>query len=442
MGIALVQQIGGTSGSTSGQTSLTSTATTFTNGNLLVAVVTWSTSGAGTPSIATPSGWSGGTSLHNTAINGVAWFGYIPNNPGGSQSWTWTLTPGGQTPLEWAWTIFEFSGVVATSPLDLAFVDNATGASSTTINSGAASGTTAAGDLLLQLVGFQHGAAIAFSSSVSSVPSTGWTVATTYESTGTSPYAGVAAQYQILSGTATNPDGVLTASVTTSYESALFTFLAASGGSIVSGSASEQANAALADSANTLIASGDVLQADASLVASGIVVAYSDVEQANATLSDAPAQLVALATLQASASLGATGSQLGANDLIGNAALVVNGQVIASSQVLLATAALGEASGAQLRAVGQLLQADAALTLAVGDVVGGVALAQGDAVLSATGTAQPVVAAVIGSCVVADAALGSVTLADQLLPGSVVLSDVALTGSVTLADLVAELVGV
>jgi hypothetical protein len=233
MGIAFVQQVGGTSGTTAGQTSLTSTATTFTAGNLLIAVVSWSLSGTGTPSIGTPSGWSNGTSLKNGAINGVAWVGILPNNPGGSQSWTWTLTPGGMTALEWAWTIFEFSGAATTAPLDLALVSAATGSSaSTTLNTGAASGTTQAGDLLIELAGFQHGSALTFSSSASSVPSSGWTVATTYESTGTSPYCGVIAQYQVASGTVTNPDGVLTASVSTSSEAFLLTILAASGSTL------------------------------------------------------------------------------------------------------------------------------------------------------------------------------------------------------------------
>jgi hypothetical protein len=243
MAIALVQQVGNTSGATAGQTSFTSTATTFTAGNLLLAVVSWSLSGSGTPSIGTPSGWSGGTSLKNGATNGVAWVGYIPNCAGGSQSWTWTLTTGGMSTLEWAWTIFEFSGAATTSPLDLAMVDAATGSSaSTSLSTGAASGTTQAGDLIIQLSGFQHGSALTFTSSATSVPSSGWTVATTYESTGTSPYAGVVAQYQVVSGTVTNPAGVLTSSANTSSENFLLTFTAAGGSALAWTAADSETN--------------------------------------------------------------------------------------------------------------------------------------------------------------------------------------------------------
>lgn len=235
MAIAFVQQIGGAA-TTSGQASLTSTATSFTAGNLLVAVVEWTKSGnTSASSISPPSGWSGNWQAENGASgtagigNGRAWFGYMPNNPGGSQSWTWTFTPNsGETALDWAYTILEFSGVMLSSPLDLAEVQNVTGSTSASpVDTSAASGTTAAGDLLIQLAALARQSVTISGSNSGSVPASGWTVGTEYDSTGASnpsPRAHIGAQYQIVSGTVTNPRGELTPSTNTSYESALLTF--------------------------------------------------------------------------------------------------------------------------------------------------------------------------------------------------------------------------
>jgi hypothetical protein len=155
----------------------------------------------------------------------------MANNPGGSQSWTWTESGG--SAQGWSYTILEFSGADTTSPLDLAIVDSATGGtSSTTHDTGPASGTTQAGDLLIAFFGSNRSTPPTTTISASSVPSSGWTVDTQYNSTGASPNAGSVAAWQILGSgtTATNPDCIGTSSATTSGEAFLLTFQAAAGG--------------------------------------------------------------------------------------------------------------------------------------------------------------------------------------------------------------------
>lgn len=251
---AHVQTIGGYS-TASGQTSLTSTATSFTAGNLLVAIVTWATSGSGPTSISTPSGWTSGGFKANGAPNGGSWVGYIKNNAGGSQSWTWTESGG--SAQAWSYTILEFSGVDTTAPLDLAVVDNATGSTSnSTLDSTAASGTTAAGDVILMLCGINHSTAPTLTSSATSVPSSGWTKEAQYYSTNGSPNAGTEAFWQIPTGTVANPRGVATASVNNSWEVFLLTFKAAGGGTNSSGVVDVGGAAGLGATGTTIISSG------------------------------------------------------------------------------------------------------------------------------------------------------------------------------------------
>lgn len=225
MAISFVQQVGA-GASVAGQTSLTTTATSFTATNLLIAIASWSTSVAAPTSINVPTGWTaGGVSLANGAPNGMSRVYYMPNNPGGSQSWTFTITPGSATIQGWAWSIYEFSGVATSTPLDLTEVQAATGASSsTTMNPGAATGTTTAGDLLIQLSGVDNSSALTYSASASSVPSTGWTVATTFKSTAGSPLAQTTGMYQILAGTQASPNSIMTASAKCSTENFFMTF--------------------------------------------------------------------------------------------------------------------------------------------------------------------------------------------------------------------------
>ena len=223
-----VQQIGG-SGTTS---PVVSTSTVFTAGNLLVAIVGASYSGTGaSATIGLPSGWtdSGKSTINDGAPNGGARAFFMPNNPGGAQSWSWPVTiNAGGTLVGTGYTIYEFSGVATSSPLDLTVVDGATGGtSSATVDTTAASGTTAAGDVIIQLAqAYRNSASITFTQSASSVPSSGWSVGTVYNgSTGVRCHT--VGSYTIQSGGITSPRGILTASTTCSSVTFLLTFKAA-----------------------------------------------------------------------------------------------------------------------------------------------------------------------------------------------------------------------
>lgn len=234
MAIAFVKQVGNASTVVSPGTALVSTAATFTAGNLLIALVSWAYSGAGaSATIDVPSGWTAPlVTKNNGAPNGASRAYYMPNNPGGSQSWTWNVTMGGGgTSQGFAYTIFEFSGADTSSPLDLVAVNNATGASSSTsLDSLAASGTTASGDLLIELAAVQRSAAGTLTTdTTNSVPTTSWNVGTQFDGTNAVPNAHAAGQYQILAGTQAAPRGVLTSSISESSESWLLTFKVASG---------------------------------------------------------------------------------------------------------------------------------------------------------------------------------------------------------------------
>lgn len=235
MAIALVQQVGG--GSSSPPTSITSTATTFTAGNLLVALVWFSTSSTSPTAVSTPSGWTvAGAFQADGGSNGGGCAYYMPNNPGGSQSWTWTKTGG--TAIGAVWEIFEFSGVDTTTGLDLVVTKSVTGSSSSTShNPGAASGTTQAGDLLITVVGASNSSTtITYSASASSAPTSGWTVTTKRISSGSTPLAQASAIYQILAGTQTSPNGFITSSSAVSGGVWFMTFKPGSGTVALSGS--------------------------------------------------------------------------------------------------------------------------------------------------------------------------------------------------------------
>lgn len=233
MAIAFVQQVGA-GASVAAQASFTTASHTYTAGNLLVAVVEWTYSGAGASvTITNPSGWtdSGIGTKNNGAPSGGMVVAILPNNAGGSLTWTWNATAnGGGTLVGWAWTILEFSGAATSSVLDLTSVSAATGASSsTTWNSGAASGTTASGDLLFGGVALARSTASTMTASASSVPTSGWTVGTWFDSsTGSGSQAHVNAMYQILSGTQAAPSAVGTLSQTNSNEGILMTLKVAS----------------------------------------------------------------------------------------------------------------------------------------------------------------------------------------------------------------------
>ena len=231
MAIAFVQQIGG-AGTTN---PLTSTATSFTAGNLLVAIVGASYSGVGASvTVTTPAGWTNSTvgSKNDGAPNGGAAAFYMPNNPGGSQSWSWTTTiNAGGTLITNGYTILEFSGVATSTPLDLTAVAGATGASSSaSVDTTAATGTTAAGDLLVELAQcYRNAATLTFTQAATSVPTSGWTVGSDFDGS-----AGVrvhtTASYTIQASGVTNPRGILTASSTTSSVAFLLTFKQAAAG--------------------------------------------------------------------------------------------------------------------------------------------------------------------------------------------------------------------
>lgn len=226
---AFVQQVGGASTIAGPTTSTGAVGGTFTAGNLLVALVNFSSSVAAGTDISIPAGWTAPLAMKsNGAPNGNARAYYIENNVGGAQTWTWTYTPGTSTGQGWAWTIFEFSGVASASSLDLTAISNATGASSSaSLDTLAASGTTVAGDLLIHLAAVDRSAAGVLSTdTVNSVPTTNWNVGTQFQGTNAVPNAHAGGQYQILAGTQASPRGVLTSTISESSESFLLTFKA------------------------------------------------------------------------------------------------------------------------------------------------------------------------------------------------------------------------
>ena len=231
MSIAFVQQIGGSG--TAG--TISSTATSFTAGNLLVAIVGASYSGAGASvTVSTPAGWTNSTigSKNDGAPNGGAAAFYMPNNPGGSQSWTWTTTiNAGGTLITNGYTILEFSGVATSTPLDLTAVAGATGGtSSTSVDTTAATGTTAAGDVIIELAqAYRNTASVTFTQAATSVPTSGWTVRSVFDgSTGVRVHT--TASYTIQASGVASPRGILTASSTVSSVAFLLTFKQAAAG--------------------------------------------------------------------------------------------------------------------------------------------------------------------------------------------------------------------
>lgn len=229
MSIQHIQTIGGAA-TVAGQLSFSSTSTSFTAGNLLVALVTWSLSGTtASGTINLPAGWtdSGQSTINNGAPNGCARAFYMFNT-GGSQSWTWSVTVGGGGGSQsWAYTILEFGVADSTANPDLTVISNKTGASSATpIDTTAASGNTKADDLLIQLVGISRSTISITGSNSGSVPSTGWTVDTLYDSTNGTPNVHATSQWQILTSEVNAPRGELTPSVSCSWETFLLTFKA------------------------------------------------------------------------------------------------------------------------------------------------------------------------------------------------------------------------
>ena len=230
-GIAFVQEVAIVHSTTANSTTTGAQGATFTPGNLVAIIVGWSNSGTVMTSIDVPSGLTAPlASKANGAPNGISRAYYLLNNPGGAQTWTWNVTQGGGTATSWAIHFVEFSGVDTATGIDLTTVNNATGASSsTTQDTTAASGTTQSGDVVIMLIAaHRNSLAGAYTTdTTNSVPTSGWTVGTLNSSTGGTPNAHTSMQYNILSGTSTNPRGVTTHATTQSSEAWLLTFLPA-----------------------------------------------------------------------------------------------------------------------------------------------------------------------------------------------------------------------
>jgi len=307
MAITLAQQFGG-GATVTGQTTCSPAITPSNSGDLLLLIVTWSSSGSGTNdsiAINTNSGtWSGGTNVANTAPNGCSFSAYLPNCGGGALSWTATFTPGtGNTALGWTWNILEFSGIATSSPLDLAMVYK-TNTSQTAWTTTAASGTTISTDLLVALYGGHSSNTLTFTANASgSLPSSGWANTTqVVAGLGGSGNCHNIGSYVVPGATETSPVCVITCSASVTYEGFLWTFLA--GATAIT--------AAVAPSAAVAATNAETVALTAALTASASVSAQNGGSitaslTSSASVAATDAETVALtAAVTASASVSAT----------------------------------------------------------------------------------------------------------------------------------------
>lgn len=270
---------------TSGTTTTGAKGGTFTAGNLLVANVCWSYSGVGVPVLNLPAGWtdSGKATVQNTTPNGCQAVGFLPNNPGGAQTWAWTFTANGTTAISWSLQIMEFSGVASATPLDLVTVG--AGGSSTTADSGAQSGTTQSGSLLIAAASNQRSVIRTMSMAAASVPTAGWTFSAGTASTNGTVNTVSNLAWQVLGGTQAGPRAVLTLSASGTWECFSLSFKASAGpitgtgavamasadagagGQTFSGGAAVAEGSALAGSGTQFLISGPAALAGGSAVA-------------------------------------------------------------------------------------------------------------------------------------------------------------------------------
>lgn len=230
--VSLAQQAG-TGATVTGQTTCTPAITPTNTGDLLLLIVTWSSSGSGTNdsiAINTNSGtWVGGTNVANTSPNGCSFSAYLANCGSGALSWTATFTPGtGNTALGWTWNILEFTGIATSSPLDVAMVDK-TNTAQTAWTTTAASGTTVSTDLLVAIYGGHSSSTLTFTTNASgSLPSSGWANTTqVVAALGGSGNCHNISAYVVPGSAETSPVCVITCSASVTYEGFLWTFKAA-----------------------------------------------------------------------------------------------------------------------------------------------------------------------------------------------------------------------
>lgn len=352
--------------------------TSTTAGNLLLfCIVTANNPGNNTFTM--PAGWTQvGTTVNENVYIGLttAIYAYV-NNPGGITSVTCTINA---APSQWDAQLLEFSGIATSSPLDVYATAAVT--SGTQKGGTVSATTTVAGDLLV---------------GVSFVNSTNGGIATITEPTGwtagadiadASGWAQVGSAYQV-QASAGSASYSPTWSLKDDAELWLVAFEAASGGggtvagggalvatAVLSESAatvriagaSAQANAALTQGAATLLAAPVAAQANAALSVTGVtLLAGSAAMQANAALTETQAHILADGlTLQGNAAL-VVAPPVG---FVANAALsVAHGQIVTSVPAMASAGALALTSAQLVSATPASVIASALLSAAQAQLV-------------------------------------------------------------------------
>ena len=227
MAIALDQDLGFSGSST---TTITVSGT-FPAGALICVCVGFATATAGQSISQSGSAFTNIVTRENSATNNlVYWYGYIQNWAGGALSTTFTLSGAGK---DAGARLLSFTGVATSSALD--FSKDAGGApKATTMDSGAATGTTGSADLLVGFFSWANTSDISGTITLGTTPASGWTItAHSNGSSGNTPHGHALCTYNILSSAVTNPDASVaftTPSAGVSYGATVAAFAAAAGG--------------------------------------------------------------------------------------------------------------------------------------------------------------------------------------------------------------------
>lgn len=204
---------------------------TFPAGALICVCVGFATATASQSISQSGNAFTNIVTRENSATNNlVYWIGYLKNWGGGALSTTFTLSGAGK---DAGARLLSFTGVDTAAPLLLSH-DAGGAPKSTTLDTGAATGTTNNTDLVVGYFTYTNTAAIGGTITEGGTPATGWTkTAESVGSSGNTPHGHAFFSYQVLSTAVTNPDATVTCttpSTGVSYSATIATFKAAAGG--------------------------------------------------------------------------------------------------------------------------------------------------------------------------------------------------------------------
>jgi hypothetical protein len=371
MSITRVQYVSNAS-TGSGTTSLSTTIAAATAGNLLLALIaTGSTASPGTTT--TPSGFTAvlgpitNTSASPAPVN-LYLFYKIATGGETSVVATNTVTSGVTC------QVWEFSATAGwpASPVDVS-ASSANQAATTTPVTGTTATTAQSEELWIGSVSTNSGTQITYS-----LPTNSFTQETTAWA-GASPFfsPNTAALYKIVSATGTASTGV-TSSISKGFGGLVAAFKDNTGGSVINGSASLVANAALVETAAQVVDASVPVQANAALTeTSALLIAPSAPVQANSLLAETVALIVA-----PSAPIVATSVLSAPSSIVSNPAAPAQANSALLQTLVLVLVSAGQApiiansllvpSVARIQATGSLTANS--ILLGSGSLVGGPAL--------------------------------------------------------------------